>query len=299
MKKALHQFLTWAPPALGAGLLGVIVGIPATYPETKGWFVAQGKGIWSWVTAHQTLAIVLAILVFVLWLVAFILTAEDERPPLGTLEDVQPNVTVDQSGDLVAVAAIPPQAHPTVPINLNVNNVVSISETTSPTLSAGPSMGARLYVGVIIVSAGQLADEGHLELAIRAFNGTGATVRVAAVEGRLRGGVGNSEAMELPPTEWQTSFSADDVAPQTEFMVVLRQPLDEQTAQQFLNAFEQDFVALDLRGLDVHIQNVEGEGSARLPLWDGVTLRRRDDIFTGRLFMMAITAAVETSASIG
>src|SRR4051812_19105984 len=56
-----------------------------------------------------------------------------------------------------------------------------------------------LYVGMVIVSAGKLMDElNSLEIAIRAFNGTGKAIRVAFVDGLILGAESNKKGEPLP-----------------------------------------------------------------------------------------------------
>jgi hypothetical protein len=103
----------------------------------------------------------------------------------------------------------------------------------------------------------------------------------------------------LPPVAWQAHFNDTDVPPAGEFMVVLHQPVHPEDVPDYLQALDDDYATLDLRQLNIRVQVVgEPERTARLPVWDGVNLRRRNDVFTGRIFMMTITDAVNVQASL-
>jgi hypothetical protein len=159
-----------------------------------------------------------------------------------------------------------------------------------------------LYVGMIIVSASRLAKENTLELAIRAFNGTGEKLRVAFVEGAIKAGRGNlNELLHLPPPVWRTEFTTQPIEPYAEFMVVLDQQLSPATTADYLEGVEQGAVSLDLRELNIVMEIADNPANrARLPLWHGVRIWRRDDIFTGRnTIMSAAGSARGTSTATG
>ena len=152
-----------------------------------------------------------------------------------------------------------------------------------------------LYVGTIIVSASRLTDkENSLEIAIRAFNGTGKALRVVFVEGVIKGTIANlRDSVELPQPVWKTEHTAQPIEPNTEFIVVLDQRVSPNLAAVYLETIEDSFVSLDLRSLIIKVEVVDNPANrARLPLWDGLTLRRRNDVFTGRIVMMSGSASI-------
>jgi hypothetical protein len=294
VRRALHQFITWVFPALFAGVIGLAT---AFADETKPWFIATARTVWLWATLNQIWAIAAIIVGVAIWLAAYLLTAEEERPPLGSLNDLQPDMQLNGAGVVVSEGTLSQPSTGTGP-PLSVQDATSHSEATSPMLSGSLTIENRLYVGMVIVSAGSLESAGYIELAIRAFNGADVPLRVATIGGHVRGGIGNADGTDLPPVEWQHAFNTEPVPTFTEFMVVLHQPLDDETAQAYLHAFDTDYVALDLRNLDIEMRTLDEERHARLPLWDGVSLRRRDDIFTGRIIMMTLSDTVSVTPSL-
>lgn len=174
------------------------------------------------------------------------------------------------------------------------------SGTEGPPPSDGDTLAATgvlfpqgLYVGLMIVSASKLAEAGNiLEIAIRGSNGTGETLRIGGIEGAIYDDTPD-EVAELPPPTLREGF-ASELEPYTEFMAVLDQPLPARLAEQILGLAEGDYVSLDLRDLNIFVELVSNPANrARLPLWDGIGLRRRDDIFTNRMSMMSLNVTLE------
>ncbi len=116
--------------------------------------------------------------------------------------------------------------------------------------------------------------------------------------GVIRGGSYKGKSEDLPAPSWKPEVTTQTVPPYAEFMVALEQPMSPATAAEFLKAFEDSFVSLDFRSLNIVVELVDNPTNrSRMPLWDGVMLRRRDDIYTGRLTMMSASAAIEFSSS--
>lgn len=155
-----------------------------------------------------------------------------------------------------------------------------------------------LYVGQILVSASHLTvEERSLEIAIRAFNGSSETIRLVGIEGSVFGGVGSTDGEALPLPTWRPEHTPS-VPAYAEFMVVLDQPIPTRLVTEYLDALERgEYITLDFRNLMVLVQAEGGGQAARLPLWDGATMRRRDDIFTGRIHMATIGGSLELTGS--
>lgn len=153
----------------------------------------------------------------------------------------------------------------------------------SDTLEATAVTGLHsLYVGNVIVAAGALENERRLELAIVGFNGTGESIRLLDISGRIRAGTGDMrDHVKLPEPVMQGVFKAK---PGAEFVMAFRQELSEAQALEYLRALEEKkSVSLDLRGWEIVVASDRNpEKSGRLPLWDGVNLRRRDDVVSNR-----------------
>jgi hypothetical protein len=145
-----------------------------------------------------------------------------------------------------------------------------------------------LYVGTMIVSAGKLVDEHSLEIGIRAFNGTGRELLIHGIEGRIWAGKGGQNNIELPPVERLGEEAQQPIPAFREFGITLRQGLAPDVAERFLKAIEDDYVSMAFCKLNVEVQASDAPKAAtRLPLWDGAHIRRRDDLFTGRVIMLS------------
>lgn len=157
------------------------------------------------------------------------------------------------------------------------------SVEASDTLEATAVTGLHgLYVGNVIVAAGALENERRLELAIVGFNGTGESIRLLDISGRIRAGTGDMrDHVKLPEPVMQGVFKAK---PGAEFVMAFRQELSEAQALEYLRALEEKkSVSLDLRGWEILVASDRNpDKSGRLPLWDGVNLRRRDDVVSNR-----------------
>jgi hypothetical protein len=193
--------------------------------------------------------------------------------------------------------------------------VIQVDSSTHAHTSSEPVMGDSLtatgalfplgmHNGLVIVSAGKLAEESALEVAFRVFNGTGKVLRVLYIEGAIRGGKGDLRDMpELPRPTWKAEFTSQPVEPYCEFMVVINQQISPRMASEFLEIMVESYVTLDLRSLNIVAEVADSPGNrSRIPLWDAVTIRRKDDVFTGRVHIasasLAASASVSASASL-
>lgn len=174
-------------------------------------------------------------------------------------------------------------------------NAVEDGDTMSATVTTGLH---GLYVGNIIASAGSLQDDHRLELAIVGFNGSGEAISISDIAGQIKAGSGDIRdlaALDIPAM--RSSIRAE---PGGEFVLVLNQHLTPSQAKEFLAALENKHLQLDLRSLHITVASAsDNSRSSRLPLWDGVNLRRRDDIVSSRNTILSVGAAVETKVSLG
>jgi hypothetical protein len=332
--RVLHDMLKWLGisffPAIGFTVVAA-VGLAQGFPESKPWILQQFANV---VAVMENPAFwTVAFFVFVAWLSALIWSAYEVGKPSqgGTTIHIQNNYAPlsqlagtstpsDPEPKLDSVMVQPDDAHmetmvtePRITHNLEAQNVATGSpQITSPELSVttpaapqGDTLEATgvlfplgLYVGMVIVSASKLTEAGNiLEIAIRGSNGTGEMLRIGGIEGTIYDDT-PYEPAELPPPALREGF-ASEIEPYTEFMVVLDQPLPARLAEQILGLAEGDYVSLDLRDLNIFVELVDNPANrARLPLWDGIGLRRRDDIFTNRMTMMSLQASSAPTASL-
>ena len=120
--------------------------------------------------------------------------------------------------------------------------------------------------------------------------------------GQIHGGVGSVNNIVLPSITWNEQHTHQPIEPNREFMLVLRQGLLPETTEKFLKALEAEYVSFDLRYFNVQMAAADNANmTARLPLWDGISIRRRDDVFTGRIIMasMNVTLAPVTAVATG
>lgn len=154
---------------------------------------------------------------------------------------------------------------------------------------------SNLYTGQVIVSAARLADQNVLELGLRAFNGGNETLRVLKLGGYISAGIDNAAGSRLPEPRLPTP-PVEPIPSGAEFYVVIDQPVSAETASEWLRALEENsYVTLDLRELSIVVgADDDPPLRARLPLWHGASIRRRDDIFTNRIFMASLIGMAVT-----
>ncbi len=154
-----------------------------------------------------------------------------------------------------------------------------------------------LYVGNIIAAAGSLESEHRLELAVTGFNGTGEAIIISEISGRIKTGSGNLR--DMAPLDIPAIRQAVRAQPWAEFTFVLNQHVTPARAREFLIALEEKHLTLDLRELKILAAcQADITRSEALPLWDGVTLRRRDDVVSNRVTILSVGMAVEKDTAL-
>ena len=204
--------------------------------------------------------------------------------------------------ELLAQSGVVPQP-PMVEPNLQslppISGKLEVTEENDTFNAEGTTGLNGLYIGYIIVAAGELENARRLDFAIVGYNGSTDTIRVADVVGRIRAGTGNlRDHVKLPTPLFQGVLNGE---PGKEFVLQMRQDVSGEQAEEYLVALgEEKSVSLDLRELNIIVSSVSNhEKRARLPLWDGVNLRRRDDIVSNRNTIMGLQATAEVKASLG
>ena len=278
IKRFVHSFcIGMVPTALAAygGVLGIAAAAASTN-ETASTFLDKQIAMLVAMTGAESFAAWLFGLVL-LWLGAFIWSMET-REPYATIESKLPPV----SGELNAVEQ---------------GDTVSATGTVNATLASTGLHG--LYVGNVIASAGSLQDGHRLDLAIIGFNGSGESIIIEGVAGHIKAGIGNIR--DMAQLETPATRGLARVEPGGEFVLVLIQSLTAAQAGEFLAALDRHkHTQLDLRSLHITVASVSDVSrSTRLPLWDAIALRRRDDIVSNRVTIMGIQAASEVSVALG
>lgn len=303
--RTLHDVLKWIGisffPALVAIFMGGL-GTAAAFPESKPWLAARFQ---ETLAAMSTGAFwFIALTVLAAWSFVVVVAGNkaaklEKKPDLADLADILKQL-------------IPPPIPSPSPLILPLTVIRTIPDRTKgggaledATLeAAGKLFPVGLFVAEVVVSAARLAAERCLEIAIKAFNGTGAPLTlVDTIEGRIRGAKGTlSGALPLPPPIPLPGVTSYPVDAGSEFLVAIRQPVPKEAAAEYLKQLETDQITLDLRALNIRMAVADDpDNRSRLPLWDAVTLRRRDDIATGRLTIMpadATTVAVTAQPSL-
>ncbi len=184
---------------------------------------------------------------------------------------------------------------------IEIDNATHEHSATSPTITGsldaeigdvtlratGITGLSGLYVGNVVVAAGLLRSDRRLEIAIVGFNGSGEVISIAEISGRIRASTGNiRDAVKLPQLLVKGPLNAE---PGVEFVFQLRQEVSEEQSEEYLNALDEgQTIALDLRELNIAMRSVANPNkAARLPLWDGVHLRRRDDVVSNRTHILS------------
>lgn len=304
MRKALYAGLVRLPFKLVSGV-GWLVGLlSAAAPDKVQQFVGQGVSAATIQGVGIALLAAASVYFALLWLL---------KPP--QLAEAGGNVftgpvTINQYQSLPQMLAdetvgskpVEPVHHDATgdlvgqPGSLSGSANVSFEVTGTAT---GVTGLIGLYVGDIIVAAGPLESEHRLDIAIRGYNGTGETIRISDVSGRIRAGVGNKRddiKLSLPVLQ-----GVPKAAPGEEFLIALRQSVPGLLAHDFLQAWgEGKHASLDMRELTISVVAVDNPDKAgRLPLWDGVNLRRVDDIVANRNSIMAVGMAIASSTAFG
>lgn len=285
IKRFVHSFcIGMVPTALAAygGVLGIAAAAASTNTTASTFLDSQIAMLVAMTGAEHFAAWLVGLVL--LWLAAFIWSME-RREPYGTIESKLPPV----SGAINA-AEQQDTCSATGTVNAALDGV-SLTATGTTSLHG-------LYVGNIIASAASLHDMHRLELAIIGFNGASEAILVSGVSGHIK--VGDGNLRDMVALETPTMRSSAITAPGGEIILVLVQALTSTEAGQFLTALETKRLQLDLRSLHITVASVSDiSRSTRLPLWDAVALRRRDDIVSNRVTIMGIQAAAEVKVSLG
>lgn len=290
-----HDMLKWIGisffPALFALWMGALAWVDQ-YPENKPWLAQIYRHLES--AMHTPTLWAVAVVTFVAWLATLIYSSRK----IGSH---------DRKTDYAGLADLVREIRRTDPVKIeaeSANHAVTSTQVLAPepftntTKFHSPTVRAisPLSVGQIIISAAQLAD-GSLEIAVRVFNGSQETITLASVHGSISAAINNAVGTPLPTPTLRAEHVVAPVQPGKEFMIVLDQPLPGPLAQTYLDALNAgDYIALDLRELRVMMRAEDDANlTAPLPLWDGASMRRRDDVFTNRITM----ASIGGSGSIG
>lgn len=282
MASPTHRFITWFPLAFPASVMAIC----SQWQKPKDWVGKQADWALGKMSEPSNVAMLflLCVVVIAFWIWLFLKTA-----PKSTDHDF--------AGLAELVGQLrQPIASPISPLHAVIQvDDASHGQVSGPVVPA-PLIG--LYVGLIIASAGALHSQGILEIAIRGFNGTGSAVRVRGVKGRMRSGVGNlRDLYQLPPPAMVSEHTPDSIAGGAEFQILLNQNVGPEMVKTFLDAFDGG-IQIDLRELNIEIEGLEDKSRiGRLPLWDALTLKRRDDVFTGRVTIASVGMATTSPES--
>ena len=270
IKRFVHRYAIGAPVGaalLYAGIFGAAVSAAGFDARAKAFVSDQ---ITMWLAFRDSSAVIgWAIFAFLIWL-ALVLWSWEWHTEYATIE-----------------SKLPP-----------VSGTISAVEDGDTMVATGTTGLHGLYIGNIIASAGSLRDDHRLELAIIGFNGSGEAISISDIAGQIRAGDGNIRDMDpLDIPAMRSSVRAESGG---EFVLVLHQHLTPSQAKEFLVALENERLQLDLRSLHITVACVSDiSRSTRLPLWDAVALRRRDDIVSNRVTIMGIQAAADVKVSLG
>lgn len=331
--RLVNRFLLWAPAGLGASYIGIgtLVGVAAQTPNKDAQALVDNQTVmWRAIMAANYLCYWLIAIVMI-WVALFVWSdqkarEQEARRSLLDLEGLVPYlrnafVAAPLSSALDrAQSAVKPttqELHPSLFVNEQEFFPPTVQPTdpkpslepitgrlnateAADTMEATGTLGLHgLYVGNIIVAAGALESEHRLEIAIIGYNGTGEVIQLSDISGRIKAGTGNLRDMvELPAPIVQGLFKAN---PGAEFFMAVLQDVSQDQAEEYLTALNSNKqLSLDLREWSITLASLSNpDKSSTLPLWDGVNLRRRDDIVSDRNAVMAVGMATGTSHAHG
>jgi hypothetical protein len=144
-------------------------------------------------------------------------------------------------------------------------------------LIASKAFASSLYVGQVLVDTSHLND-GVVEFTVRGFNATGERISIKRVDGYCRfafvvdGQIPKSEKGALAPPIVRPEPATNSVLDRTEFTIVLQQPIPRVIASEMAQILERGAIHFEFSDLFVMAESVTN--SARLPMWDGVSIRR-------------------------
>jgi hypothetical protein len=161
-----------------------------------------------------------------------------------------------------------------------------------PTLTQlPPALATGLYVSDIRFTFDDLEKNRRAELTMRVFNGTGRAVEFSSLSGRMTFKAPNSadpqHTGELPTPSLRYDV-AKVVYPLQEWLFILEQHVPAQDADKLISMLQNDVpIHIELDGLAISVfAQDDPKKLERLPLWNGITLRR--GISIGRIINVAV-----------
>lgn len=293
--RLLHDTLKWIGisvfPAIGFVVVAA-AGVAGAFPNSKPWIETRFSEVLSAMT-HPAFWVIFGV-VLLTWLSGFLWSAAK----LGNLESGNTHIHhyyYAPLGELLSEQHHVIEGKPEKPKVFIQPHDSYHGHSSRPVITK--PLG-KLYVGYIYVSLAKLDSEHNFEIGVVGFNGNDEPVSIEIVTGHIRGGSGNYRDMaELPPLAIITPIEA---APDEEFVLRLQQQLSPDLAAQILSDIEKKQFTLDLRSLQILGVSLDSERRrGRVPLWDAVTLRRRDDVVPTRVTVMSIQAAASGSLDLG
>ncbi|WAJ27916.1 hypothetical protein [Antarcticirhabdus aurantiaca] len=162
-------------------------------------------------------------------------------------------------------------------------------------------VGDRLHVGLVRVDTRDLLDRRELEFYIHSFNGSGASILVREVTGRIEVNVGSN------PTKLTTTImsawlvdnpSLNKIEPYKAFYLSARCRVGEDIVAAFEELHGDNSISFILEELDISVQSIRfPDQKVRLPLWDGVTVSRADNFLYSNQIVMLRPVAIKPRAS--
>ena len=284
LKRFVHRCAVATPTTLAllyGGFFGAAASVADTDQRAKLFISDQ---ITFWLSVKDSTAMIsVAVVGFIVWFAVFLWSWEwhtDYEPIESKLPD-----KIEQEGLTTNILIQPDDA-----VHAHTVGVVNATLADDTLVATGVLSLRGLYVGNIIASASDLRNENRLDLAIIGFNASDVSVSVASISGRIRGGSGNFKDMiELPAPALVDAIMVDSGK---EFVISLQQHLPPKIASQFLKDIEKSHLTLDLQYLELTAISVSNQNKkVKLPLWDAVTLKRRDDVVSNRVTVLSATGA--------
>ena len=290
--RIVHDFLKWLPAAVG----GAAIAVAAVWAEAKDWIASNVAWVWAQMTNPWVASF--ALVFFASYVAAIIWSGrKDGKVGNGDTHIHHHYQTLPEKLEQIP-AAQPIQIQPDSTTHEHIVGKLNVTEESDTFNARGVTGLHGIYIGYIIAAAGALEKEHRLDFAIVGYNGSSDTIRVADVTGRIQAGIGNlRDYVKLPTPLFQGVLNAE---PGKEFVLQMRQDVSLEQSQDYLTALEQKkHVGLDLRQLNIVVSSVVNpERSMRLPLWDGVNLRRADDVVSTRNTIISVGVAVETDTAL-
>lgn len=291
--RIIHDFLKWFPVAFGGGS----VAIAAVWSSAKDWIA--GEASWAWAKMSDPWIAFVVVLALAAYAAAIIWSGRKAGED-GAGGDTHIHHHYGTLQERLA-EAVEPRSTPIQPDNAvhahTTGSLVATEEGDTCNITGVLGLSG-LYIGYVFAAAGHLKAKHYLEFAIVGYNGAEVAIQITEVAGRIRAGTGDlRDYVKLPTPLFQGVLNAE---PGKEFVFQMRQDVSVEQADEYLAALEDSkSVGLDLRELDIIVSSVANpQKRARLPLWDGVNLQRRDDIVSNRNTIISLTG-VEAKVSLG